>query len=87
MAKVIEFYVPKNFRKPLRWAPQLQCGKVIEFCSQTKKSAQLGQGFKLIQETANEADWIWLTRGGPIWGFAAGHSLALPGLCGLDSRQ
>ena len=27
MAKVIEFYVPKSFRKPLKWAPQLQCGK------------------------------------------------------------
>jgi hypothetical protein len=39
MAKVIEFYVPKNFQKPLKWAPQLQCGKVIEFCLQTKKSA------------------------------------------------
>jgi hypothetical protein len=39
MAKVIEFYVPKSFRKPLKWAPQLQCGKVIEFCSQAKKSA------------------------------------------------
>ncbi len=41
MAKMIEFYVPKNFfRKPLKWAPQqLQCGKVIEFCSQIKKSA------------------------------------------------
>jgi len=39
MAKVIEFFVPKNFRKPLKWVPQLQCGKVIEFCSQTKKSA------------------------------------------------
>ena len=39
MAKVIEFYVPKNFRKPLKWAPQLQLGRVIEFCSLTKKSA------------------------------------------------
>jgi hypothetical protein len=39
MAKVIEFYVPKNFRKPLRWTPPVQGGKVIEFCSQTKKSA------------------------------------------------
>jgi hypothetical protein len=39
MAKVIEFYVPKNFRRPLESAPRLQCGKVIEFCSQTKKSA------------------------------------------------
>ena len=39
MAKVIEFYTPKNFRKPLRWTPQPQHGKVIEFCMQTKKSA------------------------------------------------
>jgi hypothetical protein len=39
MAKVIEFYVPKKFRKPLKWVPQLECGKVIEFWSQTKKSA------------------------------------------------
>ena len=39
MAKVIEFYVPKNFRKPSKCASQLQCGKIIEFSSQTKKSA------------------------------------------------
>jgi|RhiMetdeSRZDD1v2_1073273.scaffolds.fasta_scaffold1816610_1 hypothetical protein len=39
MAKVIEFYVPKKFRKPVKWAPQLQLGRVIEFCSMTKKSA------------------------------------------------
>lgn len=39
MAKVIEFYVPKNFRKPLKWAPALRCGTIIEFCSPTKKSA------------------------------------------------
>jgi hypothetical protein len=39
MAKVIEFYVPKNFRKRLKWALALQCGTIIEFCSPTKKSA------------------------------------------------
>jgi hypothetical protein len=39
MAKVIEFWVPKNFRKPLQWRPPQQRGKVIEFCSQSKKSA------------------------------------------------
>jgi hypothetical protein len=39
MAKVIEFYVRNNFRKALKWAPQLQRGKVIEFCPPTKKSA------------------------------------------------
>jgi hypothetical protein len=27
MAKVIEFYVPKNFWKPLKWAPQLSVTK------------------------------------------------------------
>jgi hypothetical protein len=39
MAKVIEFYVPKSFRTPLKCAPALNCRKVIEFCSPTKKSA------------------------------------------------
>ncbi len=39
MVKVIEFYVPKNFRKPLKRAPALQRGTIIEFCSPTKKSA------------------------------------------------
>ena len=39
MAKVIEFYTPKNFRKPLNRTLQLQRGKVIEFCMHTKKSA------------------------------------------------
>jgi hypothetical protein len=39
MKKVIEFYVPKNFRNPRKWAPQMQSGKVIEFCSAVKKSA------------------------------------------------
>ena len=39
MARVIEFYVPKNFRKPLNWAPALHCGKIIAFCAQTSKSA------------------------------------------------
>jgi hypothetical protein len=39
MAKVIEFYVPTRFRSPLKGTPQVQSGKVIEFCSQTRKSA------------------------------------------------
>jgi hypothetical protein len=39
MAKMIEFYIPKNFRKALRTAASLQLGKIIEFCPQTKKSA------------------------------------------------
>jgi hypothetical protein len=39
MAQVIEFYIPNNFPKPLKWAAQLQRGKVIEFRPQTRKSA------------------------------------------------
>ena len=39
MAKVIEFCIPKNFRKPLRAEAQPQFGKIIEFCPQTKRSA------------------------------------------------
>jgi hypothetical protein len=27
MAKVIEFYIPKNFQKSLKWLPELQRGK------------------------------------------------------------
>jgi hypothetical protein len=38
MAKVIEFYVPKNFRNPFVRAARPQRGKVIEFCSQAKTS-------------------------------------------------
>jgi hypothetical protein len=39
MAKVIEFYIPTRFRRPLKAAPQVQFGKLVEFCLQTKKSA------------------------------------------------
>jgi hypothetical protein len=38
MAKVIEFYVPKNFWNAFVCAGQPQPGKVIEFSSQGKKS-------------------------------------------------
>jgi hypothetical protein len=38
MAKVIEFYIPTNFRKPLRTSPPA-LGKIIEFCPQAKRSA------------------------------------------------
>ena len=39
MTKIIEFYIPKNFRKPMRTAAQPQLGRIIEFCRQTKRSA------------------------------------------------
>jgi len=39
MAKVVEFYIPKNFRKPLKSNLEQRYGKIIEFCLQTNKSA------------------------------------------------
>jgi hypothetical protein len=38
MARVIEFYVPNRSRNWFVRAGQPQPGKVIEFCSQAKKS-------------------------------------------------
>jgi hypothetical protein len=38
MAKVVEFYVPKNFRNVFVRAGQPQPGTAIEFSSQAKKS-------------------------------------------------
>jgi hypothetical protein len=31
MARVIEFYVPKNFKPTARWVPPDQRGRVVEF--------------------------------------------------------
>ena len=39
MEKIIEFYIPTSFRKPMKWVPAIDRGKIIEFCPQTKKSA------------------------------------------------
>jgi hypothetical protein len=40
MARVIEFYVPQNFKPTARWVPADQRGKVIEFPStEVRKSA------------------------------------------------
>jgi hypothetical protein len=39
MAKIIEFYIPNNFRKRVRWVSPEQRGKIIEFASPMKKSA------------------------------------------------
>jgi hypothetical protein len=39
MAKVIEFYIPKNLPRPLRAVPERPGGRIIEFCSPNKKSA------------------------------------------------
>jgi hypothetical protein len=39
VAKVIEFYIPNNFRKSVKWVSPQRRGKIIEFASQIKKSA------------------------------------------------
>jgi len=38
-AKVIEFYIPKNFQSPRKPGAEMQSGKIIEFRSPAKKSA------------------------------------------------
>jgi hypothetical protein len=39
MAKVLEFCVPSIFRKTSKGPSWKRCGKVIEFCRRTRKSA------------------------------------------------
>jgi hypothetical protein len=39
MARVIEFYIPGNFKNSRKWVPQPQLGKVIEFHQPAVKSA------------------------------------------------
>jgi hypothetical protein len=40
MAKVIEYYIPENFRKKsAKWISSDQCGKIIQFPVTVKKSA------------------------------------------------
>jgi len=39
VAKIIEFYVPTNFRTKDKWVPAQNRGRVIEFRPQTTKSA------------------------------------------------
>ena len=57
MAKVIEFYVPTNFRTPLKGTSR-RCGKVIEFCTQTTKSALLTQSGCDLTATEQLSDWL-----------------------------
>ena len=39
MAKVIEFYVPARFRKAVKWVPQQQRGRVLEFLVAQNRTA------------------------------------------------
>ena len=40
MARVIEFYIPKSFRKPVVTAVQRQLGKMFEFCPVQQSSKE-----------------------------------------------
>jgi len=39
MAKVIQFYIPQNFRRTTKWVPDGQRGIILELRPQTKKPA------------------------------------------------
>jgi hypothetical protein len=39
MARVIEFYVPAGFHKPVKWIPPADRGKVLDFPAAIQKSA------------------------------------------------
>jgi len=39
MAKVIEFYVPVRLRKVVKWMPQQQRARVLEFAVAQKRTA------------------------------------------------
>lgn len=39
VANILEFYMPSDFRKPVKWTPPEQRGKLIEFCATAKKTA------------------------------------------------
>jgi hypothetical protein len=40
MAPVIEFYIPSRFHKRVKWIPQEQRDKLLEFSTEIRKSAQ-----------------------------------------------
>jgi hypothetical protein len=39
VAKIIEFYIPSGFRRNEKWIPPKERGKIIEFVTETKKTA------------------------------------------------
>jgi hypothetical protein len=39
MATIIQFYIPARFRKPVKWTPSAERGKVLEFPVEIRKSA------------------------------------------------
>jgi hypothetical protein len=64
VAKVIEFYIPSNFRKSLKWFPPEQRGKIIEFASpvknrpDTNKFASTKSKTSPVLVMSGEADYV-----------------------------
>ncbi len=44
MAKVIEFYIPDNFRRRVKWVSPERRGNVLEFGSAKSLAAPVGPG-------------------------------------------
>ena len=54
MVKVIEFYIPTNFQKNVKWVSPEYRGKIIEFASQIKKSAKETLIAAVLLKTAHQ---------------------------------
>ena len=52
MAKIIEFYLPSNFRRKVRWMSLLRRGQVIEFGSRIPTKVMRMQKGAPIQRSA-----------------------------------
>jgi hypothetical protein len=39
MARIIEFHIPADFRPKIKWVPQEERGRLVEFPSDLKKPA------------------------------------------------
>ena len=44
VAKVIEFYVPDNFRRTVKWVSPERRGKIIQFDAANIRAARVGDG-------------------------------------------
>jgi hypothetical protein len=57
MAKVIEFYVPKNFRKPLRTAAQPQLGGLRGWLLDPSRTTQVRTAMLSMYSKTLESEW------------------------------
>jgi hypothetical protein len=68
---IIEFYIPKNFRKSLKCVPELQRGKIIEFCPQTKKYRRMVAGRGILRNLGRN-------NNSPATGYQIGRKGGVP---------